>query len=1134
LADNVAATSTRINNPFGVSVDASGNVYIGDYNNHRIRFVPKVGGTYFGQVMTANYIYTIAGDGTGGYSADNVAATSAWINFPSGVTVDVKGNLYFADYVNHRIRFVPKTGGTYFGQTMTANSIYTIAGNGTSGYLADNVAATTTRIKTPKNVSLDAGGNVYIVDGGNNRIRFVPKTSGTYFGQTMTANYIYTIAGNGTAGYLADNVAATSTRIFSPSGVCVDAGGNVSVADTTNHRIRFVPKTSGTYFGQTMTANFIYTIAGNYRGSSVEDNVNTTTTRIASPNGVSVDVGGNIYIADNNVNRIRFIPKTSGTYFGQTMMANHIYTIAGYGWLSYDGDNAVATAKGINPNGVSVDTNGNVYIADISNNRIRFIPTNGGTYFGQAMTANYIYTIAGNGTGGYVGDNVAATSTQINNPNGVSVDSGGNVYVADTNNHRIRFIPTSGGTYFGQTMTANYIYTIAGNGTGGYVADNVSGTSTQINSPNGVSVESNGNVIIADSSNHRIRFVPKTGGTYFGQTMTANYIYTIAGNGTLGYVADNVAATSTQINSPNGVSVDVGGNVFVADSSNHRIRFIPTSGGTYFGQSMTANYIYTIGGTGSTDYNGENAGAIGKNINTPQNVYAGSDHMIYLTDTYNNKIRMIAGEDFIAPSTSTLVATPGWEEVTLSWGSAGDDGPYNNLTGNYRIQYATYTVSWSTASTPTDATTVTIATTSATPGSAQEKTITSLTNGTTYYFVLWSEDEVNNWSLISNTTSTWPGDLTAPSTSTLTATPGDTQITLNWDSAGDDGMSGNLTGNYRIQYATYTVSWSTASTPTDATTVTIATTSATPGSAQEKIITSLTNGTTYYFVLWSEDDSNNWSGISNTTSTWPGDNVAPSTSTLAAVTGSLDGEVDLSWNSAGDDGMTGDLTGNYRIQYATYTVSWSTASTPTDANTVTIGTTSVTPGSAQSKTMTGLIAGTTYYFVLWSQDEANNWSVISATVSAAAFITVRSVSITGGGAQDWGSVMMGSTVAGSTGTVLLNDGNVANTYSLTASTVTAGSPWSVQSSTPAGPNQLVIYGAFHGSTPVSGDYGAEDVVYGTGQSSTGTKFSVDGSSTGASVPSSENRTLWIRMDFPTTTTTVEQQTIKVQVTAQAP
>ena len=142
---------------------------------------------------------------------------------PNGVSVDVSGNIYIADSFNNRIRFIPKTGGTYFGQAMTANSIYTIAGNGTFGYVADNVAATSTRIYAPYGVSVDVGGNVYIADRWNNRIRFVPKTGGTYFGQAMTANNIYTIAGNGTAGYVADNVSATSTQINLPYGVSVDS-----------------------------------------------------------------------------------------------------------------------------------------------------------------------------------------------------------------------------------------------------------------------------------------------------------------------------------------------------------------------------------------------------------------------------------------------------------------------------------------------------------------------------------------------------------------------------------------------------------------------------------------------------------------------------------------------------------------------------------------------------------------------------------------------------------------------------------------------------------------------------------------------------------------------------------------------
>ncbi|MBL8024748.1 MAG: hypothetical protein JNK54_10815, partial [Elusimicrobia bacterium] len=204
-----------------------------------------------------------------------------------------------------------------------------------------------------------------------------------------------------------------------------------------------------------------------------------------------------------------------------------------------------------------------------------------------------------------------------------------------------------------------------------------------INTPFGVRVDAWGNVYIADSGNHRIRFIPKSGGTYFGQAMTASFIYTIAGNGTGGYLGDNVSATSTKLYNPSYVSVDVAGNVVISDTDNHRIRFVPKSAGTYFGQSMTANYIYTIGGTGSTAYNGENAVATGKNINTPYGVFAGSDDMIYLTDT-NHKIRMIAGgvADVVSPSTSTLsvVSGSGDGSVDLSWPSAGDDGMTGDLT----------------------------------------------------------------------------------------------------------------------------------------------------------------------------------------------------------------------------------------------------------------------------------------------------------------------------------------------------------------------------------------------------------------------------------------------------------------------
>ncbi|MBK8870461.1 MAG: VCBS repeat-containing protein [Elusimicrobia bacterium] len=207
-------------------------------------------------------------------------------------------------------------------------------------------------------------------------------------------------------------------------------------------------------------------------------------------------------------------------------------------------------------------------------------------------------------------------------------------------------------------------------------------------------------------------------------------------------------------------------------------------------------------------------------------------------------------------------------QANLTWTASGEDGSTGTLNGNFRIQYATFTASWSTSTTPSGATTVTIATSSVTPGTSQSQSITGLTLPTTYYFVLWTQDASSRWSSISNTTSTLM-DLTAPSTSTLASTSGVGQVTLNWNSAGDNGSTGNLTGNYRIQHATYTATWSTTTTPSNATTVTVSTTNATPGGGITSVVTGLSGATTCYFALFTQDDVGNWSGVSNTTSAVP-------------------------------------------------------------------------------------------------------------------------------------------------------------------------------------------------------------------------------------------------------------------------
>jgi hypothetical protein len=975
LGDGSAATATSVNSPYGIGIDGEGNIYIADTSNNRIRMVPAANGTYFGQNMTTGNIYTIAGNGTAGFVADNVAATGTQIGYPRGVTTDGAGNVYIADYNNHRIRFIPKTSGTFFAQNMTANYIYTIAGNGTSGYLADNIAATSTRVSSPEGVSVDASGSIYIADSGNSRIRFVPKTSGQYFGQSMTANYIYTIAGNGTAGYLADDVAATGTRINLATNVRLDERGNLYIADKSNNRVRMVPRVSGTFFGQSMTAYSIYTIAGDGVWDYQADGVDATSTSLREPfdvgldgagnvfvgdylnnrvrmipresgeyfgremtanyiyslagisldgyngegklstecelifpEGLAQDPSGNLYFADTEGHRVRMIPKTNGSYFGQSMTANRVYTIAGTGSEGYSGDDEAATVSQLNyPFKLAVDPDGNILIADSSNHRIRVVAMTSGTHYGQSMTANYIYTMAGNGTDGYTGDNESATGASLNQPYDVQLDPGGNVMIVDNTNHRIRMVPNVSGTYFGQSMTANYIYTIAGNGSGGYSGDDESATNSQINSPSGIAADGAGNIYIADQGNFRIRMVPRTSGTYFGQSMTANSIYTVAGNGTDGYLGDDVAATGTRIGGLAGVAVDGGGNLYMADSVTNRVRMVPRRPGTFYGQSMNASSIYTIAGEGGAEYDGENAPATGKSVYSPFGLLAGADHCLYVAE-YTSKVRMIAGEDFIQPSTSTLAVTTGVEQATLSWASAGDDN------------------------------------------------------------------------------------------------------------------------------------------------------------------------------------------------------------------------VNL-----------GNLTGTYRIQYATFTAAWSTASTPTDATTVTIATTNVVPGSARSYTVTGLTAGPTYYFVLWSADEVPNWSDISNTTSTIVLAPIRSVTITAGNVLALGSVMMGSQVVGGTGTVVMNDGTLLNTYVLRASTLTVGTPWQVMASTPAGPDQLVFYGVFDGaSEPVLGNFDVDDVVGPDDRVSTSAQFSVAGSTTGASVPAGESRTLWIRLDAPTTTTTMAGQTMRIEITAQPP
>ncbi len=418
------ATSFPLFYPTGVAVDASLNIYITDSGHKQIQKVTAATGI----------ITTVAGTGWSGYSGDGGAATSALLNSPTGVAIDAVGNLYIVDQGNKRIRKV----------TVTTGVITTMAGNGAISYAGDGYAATSAQLNFPSGVAVDAAGNLYIADVENNRIRKVTAATGV----------ITTVVGKGTAGYSGDGDSATSALLNRPIEVAVDAVGNLYIADEGNNRIRKVNATTGV----------ITTVAGNGIGGYSGDGGPATSAQLSYPYGVAIDAAGNLYIADSFNNRIRKVTAATGV----------ITTVAGNGTESYSGDGGAATSAQLdNPTGVAVDAAGNLYVADQYNQRIRKVSATTGIITTLALvtfptgvavdTAGNIFivspgsqkiqkidastsaitTVAGNGTAGYSGDGGTATSAQLRNPQQVTVDAAGNLYIADQSNYRIRkvFIP---------------------------------------------------------------------------------------------------------------------------------------------------------------------------------------------------------------------------------------------------------------------------------------------------------------------------------------------------------------------------------------------------------------------------------------------------------------------------------------------------------------------------------------------------------------------------------------------------------------------------------------------------------------------------------------------------------------------
>jgi len=411
--------------------------------------------------------------------------------------------------------------------------ITSIAGNGNLGFGGDGGKATAAQLTNPTGAAVDSAGDVYIADAGGHRIRKV-----------SAAGVISTVAGNGIPGYSGDGGPAIAAQLDFPSGVAVDSAGNLYVVDTANERVRKVTP-----------EGIISTVAGNGTAGYSGDGGPATAAQLFALDGLAVDSGGNLYIADSFNFRIR-----------KVSAAGVINTVVGNGNPGFSGDGGPATAAQIgNPTGVAVDSTGNLYFSDVHFHRIRKVTPDG-----------IISTVAGTGTAGFSGDGGPATAAQLNGPVGVALDSAGNIYIADQSNFRIRKVTAAG-----------LMSTVAGDGTSGLNISTGPATAAQLSLPTGVAVDSAGDLYIADPNSFTVRKVSfaNSSDLYFAQVAVGGgYSTSFAVTNTGATVsAGNLTLTDQQGNplAVSGELTDSSGTTQIATTGS-AFAFTVPAGGTIF------------------------------------------------------------------------------------------------------------------------------------------------------------------------------------------------------------------------------------------------------------------------------------------------------------------------------------------------------------------------------------------------------------------------------------------------------------------------------------------------------------------------------------------------------------------------
>jgi sugar lactone lactonase YvrE len=624
--------------PTGVLADNHGGFYVAD----NVRSVVC-------NVNAAGVTRVIAGSGATRYWGDGGPATHGALYSPSGLAVDARGNLFIADRWNQRVRKVDYATGV----------ITTFAGNGEVGTLGDGGPATDAELTYPLGVAVDPAGNVYISDKSNKIRRVSPN------------GIIQTLAGVGLPGSMGDGAPARLAQLNFPAGLVV-RGNKLDVADAGNNKIREIDLTSGT----------ITTLVGTGARTFAGDGGLAKKAALNYPLDVATD-GSALWVADTGNARVRYVN-----------IAGVVSTVAGNGTAAFGGDGGPATSAQLNyPSTVDVDATGTVFVGDQANHRVRVIAPTG-----------TITTAAGNGTSGFGGDGGPALEAELNQPTAVFAAADGRMLIADAWNHVVRVLTPDGrlvtvagqpdvqgasgdggpatqatldflsgvtedhaGNIFiadwGQRIrkvskATGIIETVAGDGTTGFDGDGGPARAAIVSSPSGLTFDHAGNLLFADTMNHRIRRIAAVNGVVGPDSV----ITTVAGTGVASYAGDGGPATKAALNQPMGVDVDPAGNILIADTKNQRIRRIDTLG-----------VISTLVGNGGTGWAPDGTAAVRSPLNHPRSVIVDAAGALVLTDTGNCIVRRVTNPGTPGAKITTIAGTS--PTPTMSRPCAFGEGP---------------------------------------------------------------------------------------------------------------------------------------------------------------------------------------------------------------------------------------------------------------------------------------------------------------------------------------------------------------------------------------------------------------------------------------------------------------------------